>query len=135
MNNIELLHAMSDMLDEKLQPIKEDVRELKNDVQVLKEDVQGLKGDVQVLKGNVQVLQDNVQVLNDRTEELSNGLRVLQLQHENDILPRLCTIESCYVGTYERYRGSITQLDTMQTDIDVLKIVVGEHSEKLQQLA
>lgn len=86
MTDYELLLAMSDLLDKKLQPIKDDIQFLK-------------------------------------------------LQNENDILPRLQNIEACYTSTYNRYKSGISQIDAMQADIDVIKSVIREHSEKLQKLA
>ncbi len=86
MTDNELLLAMSDLLDKKLQPIKDDIQSLK-------------------------------------------------LQNENDILPRLQNIESCYTSTYNRYKSSVSQIEAMQADIDVMKKVIAEHSEKLQRLA
>ncbi|MCI9333770.1 MAG: hypothetical protein HFI98_03280 [Lachnospiraceae bacterium] len=86
MTDYELLLAMSDLLDKKLQPIKDDIQFLK-------------------------------------------------LQNENDILPRLQNIEACYTSTYNRYKSVISQIDAMQADIDVMKSVIREHSEKLQKLA
>ena len=86
MTDNELLLAMSDLLDKKLQPIKDDIQSLK-------------------------------------------------LQNENDILPRLQNIESCYTSTYNRYKSSVSQIEAMQADIDVMKKVISEHSEKLEKLA
>ena len=86
MTDYELLLAMSDLLDKKLQPIKDDIQFFK-------------------------------------------------LQNENDILPRLQNIEACYTSTYNRYKSGISQIDAMQADIDVIKSVIREHSEKLQKLA
>lgn len=86
MTDNELLLAISDMLDKKLKPIKDDIKSLK-------------------------------------------------LQNENDILPRLQNIESCYTSTYRRYANGIEQIDAMQVDIDIMKKVLTEHSEKLQKIS
>ena len=86
MTDYELLLAMSDLLDKKLQPIKDDIQFLK-------------------------------------------------LQNENEILPRLQNIEACYTSTYNRYRSGVSQIDAIQSDIDVMKNVIMEHSEKLQKFA
>ena len=86
MTDNELLLAMSDLLDKKLQPIKDDIQFLK-------------------------------------------------LQNENDILPRLQNIEACYTSTYNRYKSGVSQIEAMQTDIDVMKSVIREHSEKLQKIS
>lgn len=36
---------------------------------------------------------------------------------------------------YKRYQTGVEQMETMQTDADVMKNVIREHSEKLQKLA
>ena len=86
MTDNELLLAMSDMLDKKLKPIKDDIQ-------------------------------------------------LLKLQNENEILPRLQNIEACYTSTYNRYKSGVSQIDVIQSDIDVMKNVIMEHSEKLQKFA
>ena len=57
------------------------------------------------------------------------------MTQENVILPRLNTIEACYTSTYDRYKDSVEDYDSMKQDITVLKKIVTEHSEKLQKLA
>ncbi len=86
MTDNELLLAISDLMDKKLQPLKEDIQFLK-------------------------------------------------LQNENDILPRLQNIEACYTSTYTRYKSGISQIEAMQADIEVMKSVIREHSEKLQKIS
>jgi len=54
---------------------------------------------------------------------------------ENNVIPRLNTIESCYTSTYDRYKDSIDDYEAIKQDISIIKKVVAEHSEKLQKLA
>ena len=85
MTDNELLLAMSEMMDKKLEPIK---------------------------------------------ERLTN----IELTQENDILPRLQNIESCYTSTYCRYANGIEEMEMLKSDMEVIKRVVMEHSEKLQKI-
>lgn len=68
-------------------------------------------------------------------EPLKHDIRDVKLLLENDVLPRLNTIESCYTSTYRRYSSGINQLETLQSDVDIIKKVVAEHSEKLQKIS
>ncbi len=86
MTDNELLLALSDMLDRKLEPI------------------------------------------NERTKRT-------ELLIENDILPRLQNIESCYTSTYRRYAAGIDQINSMQEDINIMKSVIAEHSKLLQKIS
>ncbi len=86
MTDNELLLAISNMMDEKLEPVKDDVK----------------------------------------------STRILI---ENDILPRLQNIEACYTSTYRRYSNGIEEMKALKSDMDIIKKVVAEHSEKLKKLA
>lgn len=50
-------------------------------------------------------------------------------------MPRLNTIEACYTDTYKRYARYVEKMESTFHDVEMLKIVVAEHSEMLQKLA
>lgn len=54
---------------------------------------------------------------------------------ENNVLPRLNTIEACYTDTYNRYKNSVDKMQEAFEDISLLKKVVAEHSVKLQMMS
>ena len=54
---------------------------------------------------------------------------------ENNVIPRLNTIESCYMDTYNRYQDYADKMEAAFADIELLKKVVTEHSEKLQKIS
>ena len=122
-------------LKEDVEVLKEDVKGLKEDVEVLKEDVKGLKEDVEVLKEDVKGLKEDVEVLKEDVSDLKIRVKKIELTQETQILPQLNTIQACYTSTYERYKVSVDDYETMKQDISVLKNVVEQHSEKLQLLA
>ena len=66
---------------------------------------------------------------------LDAKIKSVQLVLENDVLPRLQNIESCYTSTYHRYANGMEQLEAMQMDIDVMKKILEEHSEKLKKIS
>ena len=105
MGNNELLSAMSTMLDTKL----------KSELQPLKDDMQNMKSDMQNM--NLRLKRIEVDLL------------------ENNVIPRLNNIEACYTSTYQRYKDSVEGYEAMRFDIDVLKAVVEEHSEKLKKIS
>ena len=107
MTDNELLLAISDMMDKKLNHITKDVQEVKKDIKVLKTEVENI----------------DIRVKN------------IELNQETKVLPRLNTIESCYTSTYDRYKDQVETYESMKQDISIIKKVVAEHSEKLQKLA
>lgn len=151
----EMLSAIADLfeekleekLDKKLEPIYErldriegDVAELKTDVAELKErtarletDVAELKTDVAELKETTARLETDVAELKETTSRLSEDMKRVKITLEHSVLPRLNTIEGCYLETSKRYLESADQIDGMYADIDILKYTVKKHSEKLQR--
>ena len=112
MTNNELLLAMSSILDEKLKSEMQSMgQELRTEMRSMKEE-----------------LQSEIQSVRDETRRNSLIL-------ENDVLPRLQNIESCYTDTYSRYRKYGDKMDAVFTDVELLKKVVQEHSEKLQNIS
>lgn len=74
-------------------------------------------------------------IVQSQVEPMKNDLRDIKLILENDILPRLQNIESCYTTTYKRYQSGTNQIDAIAQDVDILKKVVREHSEKLDKVS
>lgn len=74
-------------------------------------------------------------MLDKKLKPVNDRLKKIELTQENDILLRLQNIEACYTTTYKRYQTGIEQIEAMQADIDVMKSVIREHSEKLHKLA
>lgn len=97
MTDNELLLAISEMLDKKLDS---ELKPIKNDLHSIQDDIHNMK-----------------------------------MFQENIILPRLNTIESCYTETYNRYKNYADKIEAVFADVELLKKVVSEHSEKLQKIS
>ncbi len=69
------------------------------------------------------------QLLDTKLKPLEDRAKNIELLLENDTLPRLQNIESCYTSTYRRYANGISQIEAMAADIGVMKKVVTEHSQ------
>lgn len=80
------------------------------------------------LKSELQPLKNNLQSVKEEVHQI-------KLYQENIIFPRLQTIESCYTDTYNRYKNYAEKMEAAFADIEIMKKVIAEHSEKLQKLA
>lgn len=120
MSDNELLLAISELMDKKLaaglKPVEGKLDRMENRLDRMENRLDRMVIDLQSVKNELQ------------------GVKLFQ---ENVILPRLNTIESCYTDTYtyDRYRNYIDKMDAVFVDVDLLKKVVAEHSEKLEKLA
>lgn len=71
-----------------------------------------------------------------RLKPIENRIRRIEVDLlENNVIPRLNTIESCYTSTYDRYSDSVEDYDANRQDISIIKKIVAEHSEKLQKIS
>lgn len=80
-------------------------------------------------------LKSELQPLKNELQNVKDDVHQIKLYQENVILPRLSTIESCYTDTYNRYKNYAEKMEAAFADIEIMKKVLAEHSEKLQKLA
>ena len=73
--------------------------------------------------------------ITETRDSLQSQLTQINLTLEQNVVPRLNTIESCYVSTYERYSQGINQLESIQSDILVMKDVIMKHSTQLAKIS
>lgn len=144
MTDNELLLAISGMIDplredvqsmkQDIQNVKEELQGVKQDVQNVKEELQGIKQDNQNMKQELQGVKQNIQKVEQDIQEIKTRVKKIEIVQENEVLPRLNTIESCYTSTYDRYKSSVEGYETLKQDMSIVKRVVMEHSEKLQKI-
>lgn len=115
----ELLKAISDLLDEKLEQKLEEK---------LEEKLAPIRRDIEELKA------DNKRI-HARLDRLEKEVRKNSLILENEVLPRLNTIEQCYVESSKHFIKKAHQIEDLQQDVDVMKVVIQEHSEKLDLIS
>ena len=160
MSDNELLLAISDIMDKKLDtrliPIEEnihemqsDIRHIKTDIVSMKADIGDMKSDIVFMKADIDDMKTDIVFMKTDIDNMKSDIvsmksdiftlqcdvHDLKLTQENIILPRLDTIESCYTTTYSRYKDYADKMASAFVDIDLLKKVVSEHSEKLQKIS
>lgn len=87
------------------------------------------------LRAELQPLKNQIQDMQNEIHNMQNEIHNVKLFQENVIMPQLNTIQSCYLDTYHRYRDNADRMDAAYEDIDILKKVIAQHSEKLQAIS
>ncbi|MCI8626834.1 MAG: hypothetical protein HFI40_11270 [Lachnospiraceae bacterium] len=142
------LLAISQILDVKLEPLKGDIASLQEDVASLKEEVSSLKEEVSSLKEEVSSLKEEVSSLKEEVELLKEDMYLVKKdililkeeQHrtnliiENELRPQIRLLAENYLPAAKRYLEEAEQIKEMRSDIDMLKVVVEQHSQQLQAL-
>lgn len=146
MADIELLHAIGQLLDVKLQPVHErldrmDERLDRVDERLdgidkrltnLEEQVVSIDKRLTNLEGQVVSIDKRLTNLEEQVSEVKGRVKCLELIMENEVKPRLHTIEECYLSTYKRYVEYSKKMKSAFGDIDILKKTVHRHSIQLQ---
>lgn len=68
-------------------------------------------------------------------QPLKDDIRDIKLHLENITDKNIQLLAENYVPAAKRYEKATAQIEAMQTDIDVMKSVIREHSEKLQKIS
>lgn len=96
MENNELLQAISNMMDQKLDPVKNEIQDMKGEIKSIKGEVQTMKGEIQTIKGEIQTIKEDqaamkseLQMQIKRTEQ---NLRAEIRESENLILQEVSRV-------------------------------------------
>lgn len=84
--------------------------------------------DNELLLSISELLDKKLKPIDDRTKQI-------ELCLEQDVLPRLQNIESCYTSTYRRYAAGSEEIDALKADMEIIKNVLAEHSKKLKDIS
>lgn len=126
------LLAISQLLDTKLdarlKPMENDIRFIR-DEQILMRDEQSRLRDEQALMRKEQALMREEQALMKEEQARIN------LIIENDILHAINILVENYLPAAKRYENATEKIEFMQTDIDIMKKVIADHSEKLKKIS
>jgi len=115
MGNNELLLAISDMMDQKLDCLNVRMDTMENR-----------------LSARIDAVDAKVDALDER---LSANIRDINITMENNLIPRIKHMEQCYLDTSKRYINETGRIDGLVTDVQVIKSVVLNHSEQLQKIS
>ena len=156
MKDNELLLAISNLLDSKLDPINDKINQMSDKIIRIEDRLSNVEDRLSNVEDRLSNVEDKIIRMDNRLSDVEGRLtnvegkiiqmntslsRVedkiirIELMQENDLLPRLQNIESCYTSTYERYKNSVSDYGAMQQDITIMKQVITEHSEKLHKIS
>lgn len=76
MENNELLQAISNMMDQKLDPVKNEIQTIKGEVQTMKGEIQDMKGEIQDMKGEIQDMKGEIQTIKEDQAAMKSELQM-----------------------------------------------------------
>lgn len=73
--------------------------------------------------------------LQTELQPLKDDIRYIKLHLENVTDKNIDLLAENYVPAAKRYEKAVPEIEAMLADIEIMKKVITEHSEKLQKLA
>ncbi len=80
------------------------------------------------LKAELKPIQDDI-------ETIKNEQKRINIIIENEIRSDVRMLAENYMPAANKYEKATAKIEAMQADIDVMKSVIREHSEKLQKIS
>ena len=74
------------------------------------------------------------EMLQAELQPIKDDIRDIKLDIENSIKPDIKLLSENYVPAAKKYEKAAPQIEAMKADIEIIKKVVTEHSEKLQKI-
>lgn len=80
-------------------------------------------------------LKDELKPIQDDIETIKNEQKRINIIIENEIRSDVKMLAENYMPAAKKYEKTTAKIEAMQADIDVIKNVIREHSEKLKKIS
>ena len=144
MENMELLQAMRQMMEEVVSPIyermdkmQEELSSVKEEVASVKEEVASVKEEVASVKEEVASVKEEVASVKEEVASVKSLATKTQIAMENDVVPKIKLLFEGHTILHSR----LAQLNEMerilrevQSDVLLLKNIVASHSGDIRML-
>lgn len=87
------------------------------------------------IKAEAEPIRVEMKAIKDDIETIKNEQKRIDLMIENEICSDIKMLAENYVPAAKKYEKATARIEAMQADIDVMKSVIREHSEKLQKIS
>ena len=87
------------------------------------------------LDAKLRPMENDIKSIKDEQTRIKDEQTRINLIIENDILHEINILVENYVPAAKRYQDATSQIEAMQADMDIMKKVISDHSEKLKKIS
>ena len=110
-------------------------KELRDEQKKIRDEQKELRDEQKELRDEQRKQREDLKELREGQKELRDEQKRINLIIENDILHGINILVENYVPAAKRFEKAVERMDAMQADIDIMKKVLAEHSEKLEKIS
>ena len=135
----ELLLALSEMMDNKLKSLNEKIGKIEADMNSGFDKIDKIEVDMNSGFDKIDKIEVDMNSGFDKIDkieaDMNSGFNRINIVLENEIRQDIKLIAENYLPAAKRYEKAVLETENMKADIELLKKVVTEHSEKLQKIS
>ena len=131
-----------DAVQERLGKVEQRLDEVEERLDSAEERIAGLEQQMRAVNDRLGKVEEQVADMNKRlaaveleSAGMDKRLARVERQIRNEAVPRLKNIESCYVGTFERYSRGAEQMEAAMEEMEILHNVVDVHHSRFEGIA
>lgn len=87
------------------------------------------------IKAETEPIRVELKTIKNDIQSIKNEQKRINLIIENEIRSDIRTLAENYMPAAMKYEKATAKIEAMQADIDVMKSVIREHSDKLQKIS
>lgn len=128
------LQMMSQLLDTKIQPIKDEIRETKKEIREIKDELQEVKADVQAVKTELQEVKDDVQGMKTELQDVKFRVMKMETLMENEIRVNIQRVAEAHLDLSRKLNECIKLSNDVKDRQEIQDIYLNMHHGKLMAM-
>ena len=129
------LSAIALIVKNSISGLENDMSEVKSRLDEHDKRFDNIDSSITSINGRLDTIDGQIDTINGRLDTLENDVSFIKVvQLENNVIPRLSTIEDCYLDTYKRYSSNNDKFEAAFSNIDLLNQIVQRNSADIVEL-
>ena len=127
--------AIEDILKKNLKGVESRLDGVESRLEGVESRLDGVESRLDGVESRLDGVESRLDGVESRLDTLEHDVTVIKVDMlENNVIPRLNTIEQCYLDTSKRYMDKTEEFENAIADISVMKRAIQKNSEDIRGL-
>ena len=101
------LQAIGSLIQNSIQPLRDDMQTMKDDMQIMKDVMQIMKDDIQNMKDDIQNMKNDIRSLDERLQKVENRITRIELTLENETNHHIQLLAENHINLVDKLNEAI----------------------------